>query len=348
MKGLSLTRSGYILFFLLATLFIQQSVYGSSKIDTIYFQNGDRITGEVKSLENNTLRLSTADGGTIKLEWDRIDSVRIKNTMRIILEDGSLYFGHLAPAGKSSSCVIIDRGGNITEVRMITIVGLQPIEKKVFDRFKGTISTGISYSKASEILQFDFEGNIQYWTDKSMLEGFYNIILTSEQASELTQRQTGGATYHKLLANKWFLQGRILGESNSEFLLDLRTTLGLGGGNNIIYNSKSTLYIGSGLLINKEFSADLEQMNLEAILIFDYSLYLLDSPEIQFNFRGTLVPSFNRWGRMRSEINASLKWELVNDFYIKGSFYNSFDNMPLSGVDIRDIWGGSIGLEYKL
>ena len=76
--------------FILISLFFVCDSLASGKIDTIYFQNGDRITGEVKSLDNNHLRLSTDDAGTIQVEWNKIDSVKILNSMRIVLQDGEV------------------------------------------------------------------------------------------------------------------------------------------------------------------------------------------------------------------------------------------------------------------
>ena len=65
------------------------------------------------------------------------------------------------------------------------------------------------------------------------------------------------------------------------------------------------------------------------------------------NFDGYLIPGINRIGRIRSNINTNLDWELFNDFYLKWSLFYSSDNQPLSGVDVRNDWGTSFGIEFK-
>ncbi|MDO8951627.1 MAG: hypothetical protein Q7U86_03320, partial [Draconibacterium sp.] len=40
----------------------------SSKIDTVYFQHGDRLTGELVSLNKGILKLKTNDVGTVSIE----------------------------------------------------------------------------------------------------------------------------------------------------------------------------------------------------------------------------------------------------------------------------------------
>ncbi len=88
----------------------------SSKIDTIYFQSGDRITGEVKSLQNNQLKLSTSDGGTVNVEWNKIDSVKILNNMRIVLDDGSIMYGKILTAGEAGQCYIWSSEGDPLQI----------------------------------------------------------------------------------------------------------------------------------------------------------------------------------------------------------------------------------------
>ena len=93
------------LFFILVAIFISCNIR-AQKIDTIYFQNGDRVTAEVKSLENNQLKLSTDDAGTVNVEWNKIDSVKILNNMRIVLDDGKIMYGKILTAGEAGKCYI--------------------------------------------------------------------------------------------------------------------------------------------------------------------------------------------------------------------------------------------------
>ncbi len=82
----------------LAAVFVSCNLRASSKIDTIYFQSGDRITAEVKLLENNQLKLSTDDVGTIYVEWDKVDSVMILNTQVAANHQGPHCVLHIVSA----------------------------------------------------------------------------------------------------------------------------------------------------------------------------------------------------------------------------------------------------------
>ena len=64
-KNTSQTLSIFLLAGVLFFIVIYSNSFAGEKIDTVYYQKGDRITGEVKSLDNNLLKLSTDDSGTI-------------------------------------------------------------------------------------------------------------------------------------------------------------------------------------------------------------------------------------------------------------------------------------------
>ncbi len=342
-KTLSLFRLSSVLFL----IFIYFNSFAGEKIDTVYFQRGDRITGEVKSLDNNLLKLSTDDSGTISIEWNKIDSLFILNPMRVTMMNGEIRYGTISPSGRVGECFLNGIYGTVSEIKLWNIVELIPLEKRFIDRLSGTISSGFSYVKASDVAKLDFAGNVQYKGEKLIFQADYNVVLTRESTGT-TQRQSGGATLYRVLPNNWSLQGRILGESNSYFELDLRTTIALGANYYIIRNNKQRLSGGAGLLANREFSGDLSRNNFESLVQLVYMLYLFDSPEVSINFQGNLIPGLSEFGRLRSETDANLKWEIFNDFFLKLTFYDSFDNKPLSGVDVRNDWGFTFGLEFKL
>ena len=320
----------------------------ASKIDTIYLQKGDRITGEVKSLENNYLRLSTNDAGTLKVEWNKIDSVKILNSMRIELVDGRIMYGKLLTAGEVGSCYVWRREGDPALVKLIRIVGLSPVEEKFVDRLNGIVSTGFSYVKASDVAQLNFNGSLEYLARKNHGELYYDGLLTSDSL-KTTQRHHGGATFTRILPRNWFLVTSFSLESNSELELDLRSNWGMGGGKSLIRTNFTNFYLAGGFQVNRETSKGVEQFNLEGILHSNYSVFIYDDPEVSLDIKVELIPSLNDFGRLRSNINSNLRWEVFKDFFLKWTFYYTHDSKPLSETAAKSDWAITLlGLEYKL
>jgi hypothetical protein len=320
----------------------------ASKIDTIYFQNGDRITAEVKSLENNRLKLSTTDAGTVYIEWNKVDSVKILSTMRILLSNGTILYGTLMASGQERGCYIWQRDGNPRLVRLEEIVQMSRLENLFLSRFQGTLSTGFSYTKASDLTQFNFNGSIKYTANKNQFDFHYDGIFTRD-STKYTQRQSGGVTFRRLLPRRYFLLSTLLGESNSEQELDLRTSAGIGFGNSLVYTNSSHFFVAAGITGNREWSSDIVQFNLEGRVTLNYSVFIYDSPEVTFDIRADLIPSINDPGRVRSQVDSNLRWEIFHDFYLKWNFYFSYDSRPLSETASKYDWAISLlGLEYKL
>ena len=131
--------------------------------------------------------------------------------------------------------------------------------------------------------------------------------------------------------------------------LDIRTSFTLGGGNSLLRTNFSHLYIATGLLGNREVSLGVEQYNIEALVISEYSVFIYDDPEVSFTLTGDLIPSLNNLGRVRADIDSNLKWEIFNDFYLKWTFFFSYDSRPISTTSEKNDWAVTlVGLEYKL
>jgi hypothetical protein len=332
----------------LAAIFISCNL-NAQKIDTIYFQDGDRVTAEVKSLENNQLRLSTGDAGTVNVEWNKIDSVKILNNMRIVLDDGKIMYGKILTAGEDGKCYIWSSLDEPLLVEMVHIVLLSPLEDKFLNRLSGTLSSGFSYLKSTQIMNMNFDASVKYTAERNQLELSYSGLFSRDSASDYSQNQNGAATIIRLLPRNWFLISMLNLESNSEQDLDLRTSLTMGGGNAFIRTNTSILYAALGLQGNRETSLGDVQFNLESVFTGQYTVFIYDNPEVSFTLTGDLIPSLTTLGRIRTKIDSNLKWEVFSDFFLKWTFYYNFDSQPLSETAERNDWAITlIGLEYKL
>ncbi len=332
----------------LAAIFISCNLQ-AQKIDTIYFQNGDRVTAEVKSLGSNQLRLSTKDAGTVYVEWNKIDSVKILSNMRILLDDGIILYGKILPAGEVGKCYIWTSTDEPKLKELVHIVMLAPMEDKFLNRISGTLSSGFSYVKSTQVMQMNLDGSVKYQAERNQIELSYSGLFSRDSTAGYSQNQNGGASLIRMLPKNRFLISDLVLESNSELDLDLRTSLTLGGGNAFIRTNASILYAALGLQGNREISMGDAQFNLEGVISTKYSVFIYDDPEVSFNFTGDLIPSLTTLGRVRTKIDSNLKWEIFNDFYLKWTFFYNYDSQPLSTEAERNDWAVTlIGVEYKL
>src|SRR3982750_3261284 len=83
--------------FKLAGLFLLLGVgtVEAQKTDSVSIRNGDRITGEVKSLSRGLLKYSTDDLGTVYIEWDKVDRISTTRVLEVHLLSGRKFYGPL-------------------------------------------------------------------------------------------------------------------------------------------------------------------------------------------------------------------------------------------------------------
>src|SRR6516162_2436413 len=60
-------------------------VASADKSDIILFKNGDRLTGELKTLDRGKISFDTSATGVIKIEWDDIEQLYSSTTFEVAL-----------------------------------------------------------------------------------------------------------------------------------------------------------------------------------------------------------------------------------------------------------------------
>ena len=337
-----LSRLPLLLFFVLFTNSI--SLYGQ-KVDKVFLKNGDIITCEVKYLKNNLLYVKTDHSGNYDIEWDKIDSLNVKKFLRIELEDGRVYYGSLIAIDSAGYNAMVHLKG-IEILNHMEIVSIVASKDKFLDRFDGAVSAGFSYTKASKVGQLNFSGNAKYQAPKYGTEIKYSNIFTKTGDSTATQAMKGSLTIDRILPKRWFVYTSLSAESNSEQNLILRSNVGLGGGNNLIYTNFIVLNLTAGTLLNREISTDNSQNNAEVIVRSKFSAFRYDSPKINLTISGAVIPSFTDWGRVRTELDSKLRWEILSDFFISWTLGHRFDSRPISvTAEKKDYWV-VLGLEF--
>jgi len=213
---------------------------------------------------------------------------------------------------------------------MNEVIYMVPIESKFLERLDGDISAGYNFTKASDVTQFNLalEGN--YRTEKRVTTLIANSVLTDSQDNESSQRSNVGLTYTRLRPNRWFTGGNFALESNDELGLDLRTTIGGGGGRFLSQTNRSNISILGALLLSHEEIADggSTEDSIEGQASLKMEWFRYDSPELDFSTKLDVIPNLSDFGRVRAGLDVSLKWEIVSDLFWELTFYDSFDSDP--------------------
>ena len=298
--------------------------------DVVIFNNGDRLTGELKSLERGKLRFKTDATGTIPIEWDDVAYLRSNQNVQVETADGVRYFGNLTASAARKTIVVAEDFGPV-ELDADTVVLMSPIEAKGLNRLDGDITAGYNFTKANSVQQVNFGLDVDVRSETRIFNFTANTTQSDSDDSESSQRHNISVSHTRLWPRRWF-GTTVLGlDRNDELNLDLRTSLGYLAGRYVKQTNSALLALGAGAQVSRENIAGAveDEQTVEGVLRVDWDWFRYDSPELDLGTSLRLYPNLSDTGRVRGEFDITLRWEIIDDLFWQLSFYESYDSDPV-------------------
>jgi hypothetical protein len=332
----------FILFFSLAL-----SAQGQ-KNDTIYLINGDRLTGELKKFEYGQLTLSTDAMLIVTIRINDINTIYSAKYFEVLTKSGFRYFGSLLPSNTPATVNVVISNDTVPKP-LWDIVQITNIKDNFFKRIDGNVSLGLSYTKASDVFQYNLATTVMYRTKHYSTRFDLSSILTDQTDKERSNNSNIGLNVTRYLPNKWFARVLVNGQQNTELDLKLRLQGGLSGGYDIIRSNSVRFYGLLGLTANNEQTIDsaITSNNLEIQASTQFKLFKYRTPKIDVTNTLNFYYSVTISNRYRLEYDLSAKFEIVKDLYFNLTIYDSYDSKPFTGETAKNDWGVITSLEYK-
>lgn len=332
--------------YLLALLTLASCI-AHADTDVIVFENGDRLTGELKSLERGKLRFKTDATGTIDVQWDKVAYISSELNIQVETVTGARHFGHIS-MDKNEFKVVVKTETGLIELDNERVVKMDPIDQVGLSDIDLDVSIGYNFTKASSVEQFNFGANANYRTRERILAASFSSNFSDSSSNESSQRQTLGLSYTRLRSNRWLNDGTLGFEQNDELGLDLRTTVGSGIGRIVKQSDEALLVLRTGLQVTREnHAAETDDVDsLEAYISGKWDWYRYDSPELDFSTELEIIPSLTESGRVRVEFETTVKWEIIGDLFWQLEFYTSYDNQSLTEEDTDTDYGITTSVSY--
>lgn len=313
--------------FCIALVSISHSLL-AQKTDTVYFMNGDRVTGEIKGYEFGYLKYKTDGMSTISIEFDEIRTIHSKYYYDIRTSNGFRYFGSFDTSYMSGFVNIVLSNDRILKP-LIDIVEITPIKRAFWKRIDGFVELGYSFVKASTISELNFGGEVKYRYEKNFVNLNVSTNFTDQSEKDPTSRQDYTLRINRLVTGKSFVGIYGGAQQNSELGLNLRLLGGGGIGHNVLYTNLHRLFGMVGLLVTQEYSSNEKSTNVEGLFQVDYNIFKFNVPKVNISTHVNFYPSLTTKDRYRLEYDLTSKFEIISDFYISLSFNYSYDSKPV-------------------
>ena len=332
------------------------SLFAREKTDLVVMKNGDRLTCEIKGLSAGVLsiRLSYVEG-IVGLEWAQVARMESNQLFLVQTEDGTVYTGKLSTVATSGerpmSIQIASAPEKEVEVSQSQLVKLDETAESFWQRFNGTISTGIQYSKGNETTQYNVASEVEYprerWSGQASINSSF---ASSSGASSIATRNQGDLSVKRLLRwNNWFYSGTSDFLQSSVQAINLQTTLGAGIGHYLLNSNRASLYVLGGFAwqnaIYDTHTVGYGVQNAAAAFVSsEFKVFRFKKTDLDIS--AVVLPGITEPGRVRTNVNASYYLRFLGELRWNLSFYGNWDNQPpptLAGSD----YGTSSGLSWR-
>ncbi len=332
-----------ITIYLLAFLFLWMApewLEARPRIDVIHLKNGDRLTCEIKGLDQGQLTVKTDyTVGTFLIDWDAVESLESPQLFEVELQNGTVLVGHLEKKQADSPISII-ADGESRRVSQPDVIWLTQEEPGTLGKMDLTVDYGFNFAQANSTVNSNLAVSADYFTTLWQISNDSNFVFNGQaDADDSSREQINNSIKRRLRWQHWFAGGLVNFLSNSTQELDLRTTLGGGLGREFIHTNKTLLSgLVGGSYSRESYSQDSGQTSgnsADLLLELTYSWFRFDFSG--FDFHVLVHPSMTDLGRVRIDLNTSYSLIVLGDnLQWKISFYDNYDSRPPTDVSKND------------
>lgn len=344
------TRSSSALPLAAVLLLMSSPAAAREKVDVIFLKNGDRLTGEIISLEYGMLSVKTDSMSTVSIEWP--DVVSVDSKQLFILEDlsGGRYYGALTTDAQNKQLNVVEHGGEQSlQLHFLDVTRISPGEETFWSRMQGSFSVGFDYAKSTDITTLNGAMDLSYRAPDFAWALSASVNTTKDPTQGTLDRDSVTYGYQWLRPHKRFWTGVTSLERNEETGIEARLTLGGGVGQYFIQTSRSELSGLVGLALTKEWATGVDdsQQSLEGLIGGTWRIFKFNTPKVSLNASVVVYPSITESGRYRTSSNFTVRREIVSDFYLDLNFYQTYDTDPPDENAEKDDYGITTSLGYS-
>jgi len=333
-RHLALLGSRHVVF-VLVTLLCTFPVFAKRKDDVVIMKNGDRFTGEIKSLQYGEL-IFKADymKDSVHLDWKRVETLRSSDTFIVSLSSGQRVTGFISQEGAGGQEAVsfkILADGTAVTVGPDEVIAIGQRERSFLNQLTGSISYGFGFASGNNSTNSSLAADVAFRTTKNSVQTTTSSQFDSQTNAKNTNRFTFDTQYARMLTNNWLAAGLFSLLKSNQQDLTLRSTYGGGIGRRMVQTDKTSLILIGGAAYSHENyvaqpGSEPTRNNAESLLGLTFSTFRFKT--LNVNSQTFLFPSLSDPGRLRLSSQSNLRIELVRNFYWNLQLYENYDTRP--------------------
>ena len=306
-----------------------------------HLKDGTVVIGTILSLvDGEDLVVDTEYMDEVTIEWDAIVAVRGTQVVEVELFDGSRQLGTVT-FDESGFSVI---GEDTLTVNAKDVFAMSEVNETFWEALNVYTDLGMNVVRGNnQVTQLSFGGGIGYDATDFETSVSATSIINEQTETEDTRRVTLNANYTYKFDNGWQAIGMYQFESDEQQNLNGRSLYGGAIARRVINQRRHRVEIYGGLAVNSEDFVDTPRKEtLEGIIGARYRMRWAADADIGF----TVLPNLEESGRVRTQFDGSLSFDLLSDLDFKLTVYDRYDSQPPPGNEKNDT-GVTLGLSWE-
>ena len=325
---------------LLAMLLLSCFAQGTSAAE-FRLKDGSVVFGTIVNLEDGKdLIVDTEHMGKVKIKWNSIVTATGTQVVEVELFNGRRQLGTVVLDDAGVSIV----GQDTVTVNPDDVFEISEVNETFRDALDVYTDLGMNIVRGnSRVTQVSFGGGIGYDTVDYATSLSATTIINEQTDSDNTRRVTVSAHYAHKFDGGWQAIGLYQFEADEQQDLDNRSLIGASLAKRVINQRRHRLDLLGGLALNYEdFSGTPTNETLEGLFGISYRMRWAADADVNF----TVLPNLEQSGRVRTQFDGSLSFDLFSDFDFKISVYDRYDSDPPAGNKKTDT-GVTLGLSWE-
>jgi hypothetical protein len=319
------------------------------KTDVVTLKNGDRFTGEIKGVDQESLELGTDAAGTIKIEWPHIASITSTFNYEVEVTTGERFFGSFETSGERGELQVVGDDGEHT-IPLSDVFSITPIGRGFWKRLNGNVNLGFSYTQSNQAFQYSLSAATHYQNRKFLGSGQLNSIFNTQEGVDSTRQQNVGFRVTRKLKKTNGVYGVLQLQSNPDQGFNLRSVVGGGYDWFLVHRRNEHFIVNAGLVYDREQIVGSSQVDnsAEVTLGLQFANFSLDNPSRTITIAFDTFTNITGASRFRAQLSLNLTWQIINNFNLGISLLDSYDSRPpTSEANTNDLsLSLSVGYSY--
>jgi putative salt-induced outer membrane protein YdiY len=299
-------------------------------------------------MEKGSLLLKTAYAGEVKLNWQEVVCITSEKELTFHLKTGEVWFGRADCPGSGKIQIVGERIGESEELSLAEIETINPSPPPPAVTYKGSINGGGTVAQgntdeAAAYLSAFFQARSK--RHRFSLQGKYNY---GETDGEITTRNALGRIKYD-----FFVRERLYSYAHARFErddfqdLNLRSTMGLGLGYQILDTKRTSLFLEAGVsYFNEDLDKAEDKSHASARESVGFEMDIVRE-RITFFHLHEFYYSLEESKTYYISSDQGLRFRLVKGFFANIEMDFSYNSQPAPGKEKTDFrYIGSLGYEF--